>query len=70
MKKNKINQVLKDINFWLEELDHKIDYFVTEENWKEDEENELTKEDFIFVLKNKVEEIKKLLESEKKYEKK
>ena len=62
VEKDKIEQILKDINFWLQELDDKIDYFVADENWKEeDEKNELTKEDFIFVIKNKIEELKKLL---------
>lgn len=70
VEKNKINQILKDINYWLEELDDKIDYFVADENWKEeDEENELTKEDFVFVIKNKIEELKKLLEMGEKNEK-
>lgn len=70
MEKIKIEQILKDINFWLEELDDKIDYFVENENWKKDKYyEELTKEDFIFVVKNKVDELKKLLKMGDKNEK-
>lgn len=67
MEKNKIKQIIDDINYWLNDCDEKIDFFVENENWKKDEYYEqLNKEDFIFVIKNKIKELKKLLKMEDK----
>lgn len=69
MEKNKVKQILNDIKFWTNECDKNIDSFVETENWKKDKYYEkLTKDDFIFVIKNKIEQLEKLLE--KKEEKK
>ena len=63
MEKNKVKQILNDIKFWTNECDKNIDSFVETENWKKDKYYEkLTKDDFIFVIKNKIEQLEKLLE--------
>ena len=63
MEKNKVKQILNDIKFWTNECDKNIDSFVETENWKKDKYYEkLTKDDFIFVIKNKIEKLEKLLE--------
>lgn len=66
----KVENILNDINYWLNECDDKIDYFVESENWKKNKYYEqLSKEDFIFVIKNKIDELKKLLKMGDKNEK-
>ena len=63
MEKNKIKQIIGDIKFWVNDCDEKIDCFVENESWKKDKYYErLNKEDFIFVIKNKINELEKILE--------
>ena len=63
MEKNKIKQMIVDIKFWVNLCDEKIDYFAEKKEWQDDKYYEpLTKDDFLFVIKNKIEKLEKLLE--------
>ena len=67
MEKNKVKQLIDDIKFWLELCDKKIYSFVEKKEWQDDRYYEqLNKEDFIFVIKNKIKKLEKLLEKNEK----
>ena len=67
--KNKWKNVINDIDFWVNFVDEKIESFNEKDSYKKDENyEELNKEDFIFVMKNKINKIKELLEMKLKNE--
>ena len=60
---------INDIDFWVNFVDEKIESFNEKDSYKKDENyEELNKEDFIFVMKNKINKIKELLEMKLKNE--